>query len=143
VCKTEGHICLAFLQLPNRFHSKISNYISFLTSVRIIVVFITYFFGCWWLPTALTLLDFEVVKLGKKISSNNKVETKDIDTPADDSGLSKPNEVGDIRNSDTNSGSNQNENDETEAAADLKQSACDTKLPGDERAEPVGTNVAL
>jgi hypothetical protein len=25
----------------------------------------TYFFGCWWLPVMLTLLDFDVVKLGK------------------------------------------------------------------------------
>lgn len=25
----------------------------------------TYFLGCWWLPAALTLLDFDVVKLGK------------------------------------------------------------------------------
>jgi hypothetical protein len=70
------------------------------------VVFITYFFGCWWLPTALTLLDFEVVKLGKKISLNNQAETHDINTPADDSGLSKPNEVDDNRNVDSNSGNN-------------------------------------
>ena len=26
---------------------------------------VTYFFGCWWLPALLTLLDFDVVKLGK------------------------------------------------------------------------------
>jgi hypothetical protein len=28
-------------------------------------MFTTYFFGCWWLPVMLTLLDFDAVKLGK------------------------------------------------------------------------------
>jgi hypothetical protein len=26
----------------------------------------TYFYGCWWLPVMLTMLDFDVVKLGKQ-----------------------------------------------------------------------------
>jgi hypothetical protein len=26
---------------------------------------VTYFYGCWWLPAFLTLLDFEFLKLGK------------------------------------------------------------------------------
>jgi predicted RND superfamily exporter protein len=30
----------------------------------IIVMFVTYFYGCWWLPALLTLLDFDAVKLG-------------------------------------------------------------------------------
>jgi len=29
-------------------------------------MFVAYFFGCWWLPAALILLDFDVVKLGKQ-----------------------------------------------------------------------------
>jgi hypothetical protein len=28
-------------------------------------MFVTYFYGCWWLPAALTILDFDVVKFGK------------------------------------------------------------------------------
>jgi hypothetical protein len=27
-------------------------------------MFVTYFYGCWWLPVCLTLLDFDQVKLG-------------------------------------------------------------------------------
>jgi hypothetical protein len=30
----------------------------------IIVMFVTYFYGCWWLPALLTLVDFDAVKLG-------------------------------------------------------------------------------
>jgi hypothetical protein len=30
----------------------------------------TYFFGCWWLPAMLTLLDFDVFKLGPISSSS-------------------------------------------------------------------------
>jgi hypothetical protein len=28
-------------------------------------MFVTYFYGCYWLPAFLTLLDFEVTKLGE------------------------------------------------------------------------------
>jgi hypothetical protein len=30
----------------------------------------TYFYGCWWLPVMLTLLDFDAVKLGKPVSTS-------------------------------------------------------------------------
>ena len=32
----------------------------------------TYFYGCWWLPVMLTLLDFDVVKLGKPASMTSE-----------------------------------------------------------------------
>ena len=44
-------------------------------------MFTTYFYGCWWLPVMLTLLDFDAVKLGKPamISENGLVAEGDID----------------------------------------------------------------
>ena len=35
-------------------------------------MFVTYFYGCYWLPAFLTLLDFDVVKLGKPAPANNE-----------------------------------------------------------------------
>jgi hypothetical protein len=32
-----------------------------------IVMFTTYFFGCWWLPVVLVLIDIDLVKLGKAV----------------------------------------------------------------------------
>jgi len=43
----------------------------------IIVMFVTYFYGCWWLPALLTLLDFEVLKLGKLANDIHLEETVD------------------------------------------------------------------
>jgi hypothetical protein len=41
-------------------------------SFRIIVMLTTYFYGCWWLPVMLTMLDFDVVKLGKPASMTSE-----------------------------------------------------------------------
>jgi len=35
-------------------------------------MFVTYFYGCWWLPAALTLINVEVVKLGKDDADSSK-----------------------------------------------------------------------
>jgi hypothetical protein len=32
---------------------------------------VTHFFGCWWLPVALTFLDFQAVRLGKAVPKRN------------------------------------------------------------------------
>jgi len=53
-----GVICLAFTEFE--FCD------TFFFKPLIIVMFATYFFGCWWLPALLTLLNFDVVKLGKQ-----------------------------------------------------------------------------
>jgi len=51
-------------------------------------MFVTYFYGCWWLPAMLTLLDFDVVKLGKDDAETRKCDhdvRKVIDRGSDDS----------------------------------------------------------
>ena len=47
-------------------------YLILFLSSRIIVMLTTYFYGCWWLPVMLTLLDFDVVKLGKPASMTSE-----------------------------------------------------------------------
>lgn len=48
----------------------------------IIVMFVTYFYGCWWLPALLTLLDFDAVKLGPLNSSVPPIKGVDGDEDA-------------------------------------------------------------
>jgi hypothetical protein len=57
VSSTIGTICLAFTEFE--FNHK------FFFRPLIIVMFVSYWYGCWFLPTVLTYLDFDVVKLGK------------------------------------------------------------------------------
>jgi hypothetical protein len=56
VSSTIGVACLAFTDFE-------FNRVYFFRPL-IIVMFVTYFYGCWWLPVFLTLLDFDQVKLG-------------------------------------------------------------------------------
>jgi hypothetical protein len=56
VSSTIGVACLAFTDF--KFNEV------FFFRPLIIVMFVTYFIGCWWLPVLLTLLDFDQVKLG-------------------------------------------------------------------------------
>jgi len=56
VSSTIGVACLAFTEFE-------FNEVFFFRPL-IIVMFTTYFFGCWWLPVLLTLLDFDAVKMG-------------------------------------------------------------------------------
>ena len=56
VSYTIGVACLAFTEFE-------FNEVFFFRPL-IIVMFTTYFFGCWWLPVLLTLLDFDAVKMG-------------------------------------------------------------------------------
>ena len=37
-------------------------------------MFLSYFFGCWWLPVCLSLLDFDFVKLGEESVASPEVE---------------------------------------------------------------------
>jgi hypothetical protein len=59
VSSTIGVVCLAFTEFE-------FNHVFFFRPL-IIVMFVTYFYGCWWLPVCLTLLDFDQVKLGAPI----------------------------------------------------------------------------
>lgn len=52
-----GVICLAFTEFDFNF--------TFFFKPLVIVMFSTYFYGCWWLPAMLTLLNWDVVQLGK------------------------------------------------------------------------------
>ena len=56
VSSTIGVACLAFTEFE-------FNEVFFFRPLMI-VMFVTYFYGCWWLPVCLTLLDFDQVKLG-------------------------------------------------------------------------------
>jgi predicted RND superfamily exporter protein len=57
VSSTIGVVCLAFTEF--NFNQ------TFFFKPLIIVMFTSYFFGCWWLPAFLTYLDFDIVKMGK------------------------------------------------------------------------------
>ena len=57
VSSTIGVVCLAFTDFEfNRV---------FFFRPLMIVMFVSYWFGCWFLPVLLTYLDFDVLKLGK------------------------------------------------------------------------------
>ena len=56
VSSTIGVACLAFTDFS--FNK------TFFFKPLIIVMFVTYFYGCWWLPVCLSILDFDQVKLG-------------------------------------------------------------------------------
>jgi hypothetical protein len=60
VSSTIGVACLAFTDFE-------FNHVFFFRPL-IIVMFVTYFYGCWWLPVCLVLLDFDQVKLGTTTS---------------------------------------------------------------------------
>lgn len=55
ISSTIGVACLAFTEFE-------FNEIYFFRPL-FIVMFVTYFYGCWWLPVFLTLIDFDFVKL--------------------------------------------------------------------------------
>lgn len=58
VSSTIGVVCMAFTDFE--FTRQ------FFFVPLIIVMFVTYFYGCWWLPAFMTLLDMDAVKLGKR-----------------------------------------------------------------------------
>lgn len=76
VSSTIGVACLAFTDF--KFNEV------FFFRPLIIVMFVTYFIGCWWLPVLLTLLDFDQVKLGvsskaPEMSAEKQVDMDDSD----------------------------------------------------------------
>lgn len=46
-------------------------------------MFATYFYGCWLLPTSLTLIDLDVVKLGKQESVDTGIPSDDSKVPGE------------------------------------------------------------
>lgn len=83
------HYAMSFLMLPT-FMSFISSTIGvaclaftqfeftqvFYFRPLIIVMFVTYFIGCWWLPASLVLLDFDFLKLGAENESETAARPK-------------------------------------------------------------------
>jgi len=68
-----GVVCLAFTDFEF--------VVTFFFKPLIIVMFATYFYGCWWLPALLTLIDHDVVKLGKRESEHTVMPTEDAKEP--------------------------------------------------------------
>lgn len=69
VSSTIGVACLAFTEFE-------FNEVFFFRPL-IIVMLVTYFFGCWWLPVLLVLLDFDTVKFGHGGERSERVEPRD------------------------------------------------------------------
>lgn len=70
VSSTIGVICLAFTEFE--FNK------TFFFKPLIIVMFTSYFFGCWFLPTLLIYVDFDTVKLGKAARKKSQYLTSSI-----------------------------------------------------------------
>lgn len=68
---TIGVICLAFSQF---YFVQV-----YFFKPLIIVMFVTYFFGCYWLPAVLALIDIDSVKLGKPIPTRTILVTQSRD----------------------------------------------------------------
>lgn len=47
------------------------------TGPLIIVMLVTYFFGCWWLPSVLVLIEADVVRLGSQTAPASKEVSKE------------------------------------------------------------------
>jgi len=75
VSSSVGVICLAFTDFD--FNTR------FFFRPLITVMFVTYFFACYWLPVFLTWLDFDFVKLGpaRQTSSREKTDQDNDDFP--------------------------------------------------------------
>jgi predicted RND superfamily exporter protein len=58
-----GVICLAFTKFEFNF--------TFFFKPLIILMFVTYFYGCWWLPAMLTLVNWDIVKFGLRGAVNS------------------------------------------------------------------------
>lgn len=84
VSSTIGTICLAFTEFE-------FNHVYFFRPLMI-VMFVSYWFGCWFLPTVLIYLDFDAVKLGPEASNEFEPPLKSIeeDEPMQDMGKEEP-----------------------------------------------------
>ena len=58
-----GVVCLAFTEFEFNY--------TFFFKPLIIVMFATYFYGCWWLPAMLTLVNWDIVKLGQNYAMDS------------------------------------------------------------------------
>jgi len=84
VSSTIGVVCLAFTDFE--FNK------TFFFKPLIIVMFTSYYFGCWFLPSLLVYLDFDMVKLGKPAGTKSEYLStsvanriaKDVENSSDD-----------------------------------------------------------
>lgn len=86
VSSTVGVICLAFTDFD--FNSV------FFFRPLIIVMFVTYFYGCWFLPVMLTWLDLDALKLG---APDDKAEYGHGEEEAEDKGVERPEDESDSK----------------------------------------------
>ena len=73
ISSTIGVVCLAFTEFE-------FTQVYFFRPL-IIVMPVTYFFGCWWLPVFLTILDFDFVKFGETGEAESEAEENEKKTP--------------------------------------------------------------
>lgn len=76
VSSTIGTVCLAFTEFE--FNHK------FFFRPLIIVMFVSYWYGCWFLPCALTYMDFDFMKLGP--DTDNEIGAQTKQTPREEIG---------------------------------------------------------
>lgn len=82
VSSTIGVVCLAFTEFE-------FNEVFFFRPL-LIVMLVTYFFGCWWLPAFLSLINAEFVRFGP--DSPTSTPTKDIPRQGSSSSQAKEEE---------------------------------------------------
>lgn len=82
ISSTIGVICLAFTEFE--FNSV------FFFRPLIIVMFMAYWFGCWFLPVILIYLDFDTVKLGKPVGDH----AKNLEDSSEGSGIQEVDPTG-------------------------------------------------
>lgn len=69
ISSTAGVVCLAFTEFAFCYE--------YFFVPLIIVMFVTYFYGCWFLPVVLTLLDFDFLKLGEPVAGKATADEAD------------------------------------------------------------------
>lgn len=92
VSSTIGVICLAFTEFDFN--------LTFFFKPLLIVMFVTYFMGCWFVPVILCYLDFEMLRMGDPSAAEAENNDTDKDGPENAS--------------ETNDGHNENDEKETQ-----------------------------
>jgi hypothetical protein len=76
ISSTIGVVCLAFTDFE-------FNRVYFFRPLMIVMV-VTYFYGCWWLPALLSLLDSDKLKLGRDVPMDSESAVGGDSTPEDE-----------------------------------------------------------
>lgn len=81
VSSSIGVVCLAFTEFEFN--------LLFFFRPLIIVMMITYWFGCWFLPTLLCYMDFDILKLGYYEDEEDNADQKKIDESSEEDAKNK------------------------------------------------------